>query len=127
MPAPIALALRGTDRVISLENGARLTVGRVSHCDVQLEDPSVSRRHCPVEVHGERLTVTDLESANGTFINERPIAQGTANPGDTVRLGSMVLEVRGSVPSGQQVPSGRFQTVMGGRADDIESVIRKRF
>jgi pSer/pThr/pTyr-binding forkhead associated (FHA) protein len=54
MSAPIALALRGTDRVISLEDGARLTVGRVSPCDVQLEDPSVSRRHCTVEVHGER-------------------------------------------------------------------------
>jgi len=127
MSAPIALALRGTDRVISLEDGARLTVGRVSHCDVQLEDPSVSRHHCTVEVHGERLTVTDLESANGTFINEQPVAQGTANPGDTVRLGSMVLEVRGPALSQPQVPTGRFQTVMGGRADDIESVIRKRF
>jgi HD-GYP domain-containing protein (c-di-GMP phosphodiesterase class II) len=127
MPAALALAVRGTDRVIPLEDGARLTVGRVLQCDVQLEDQSVSRHHCTIDVHGDTLTITDLDSANGTFINERAIAQGTATLGDTVRLGATVLEVRGPGPHRERAGIQGFATVVGGRPDDIQSVISKRF
>src|SRR6266540_1292097 len=128
MAAPLALAIRGTDRVIPLEEGARLTVGRIPQCEIQIDDQSVSRRHCTIEVHGDHVTVTDLKSANGTFVNERAIAQATVNPGDTVRLGSTVLDVRGPQPPRQRpAAGGGFETVMGGRPDDIQSVISKRF
>lgn len=128
MAAPLALAIRGTDRVVPLEEGARLTVGRVSQCDLQLEDQSVSRRHCTFEVHGGEVTVTDLKSANGTFINEQSIDTAVARPGDTVRIGSTLLEVRGDgAPPARTRPPGGFETIMGGHPDDIQSVISKRF
>jgi GAF domain-containing protein len=128
MTGPLALAIRGTDRVIPLEDGARLTIGRIPECDVHIDDTSVSRRHCTIEVHGHHVTVTDLKSANGTFVNERAIVQATVKSGDTVRLGSTVLELRGpQPPRARAATGGGFETVMGGRPDDIQSVISKRF
>ena len=42
----IDLVVRNTDRVISLTPGQVLIAGRTAQCDLQLDDPSVSRRHC---------------------------------------------------------------------------------
>jgi pSer/pThr/pTyr-binding forkhead associated (FHA) protein len=100
MAGPIDLLLRNTDRVFSLQPEQTLTVGRTSQCDLQLDDPSVSRRHCTITllVNG-LLEVKDLESANGTFINERPIKEAAARAGDLIRLGAAILEVRD--PSGR--------------------------
>lgn len=124
--APVAVALRlvvrGTGRVIPLAPGAHVTVGRVAQCDVHIEDDSVSRRHCTLDVDGERLTVTDLGSANGTFVNEQPIQSSTAGPGDTIRLGAAMLDVRSGAGEGDR----GFETVVADTGP-LESVIRKRF
>lgn len=128
MAASLALAIRGTERVIPLEEGARLTAGRISQCEVHLEDESVSRRHCTFEVHGSEVTVTDLTSANGTFINEQRVETSIARAGDTIRIGSTLLEVRGEGQRRQRPRApGGFETVMGGHPGDIQSVISKRF
>jgi pSer/pThr/pTyr-binding forkhead associated (FHA) protein len=64
------LLVRNSDRVYSLSDGQTLTAGRVAQCDLQLDDPRVSRRHCTMSSSDGILRVKDLESANGTFINE---------------------------------------------------------
>jgi hypothetical protein len=52
--APVAAALqlviRGTGRVVPLAPGATLTLGRVPQCDLQIDDESVTRRHCTLAV-----------------------------------------------------------------------------
>ena len=122
MARRIDLVLRNTDRVFPLQPEQTLTAGRTSQCDVQLDDPSVSRRHATITLLANGLLqVKDLESANGTFINERPIKDATARTGDLIRLGAAILEVRD--PSG--VIERPDQTVF---VDDstVESVIQKR-
>jgi putative nucleotidyltransferase with HDIG domain len=121
MPSRIDLALRNSDRVYSLDDGQTLTAGRTSQCDVLIDDPSVSRRHCTMTLDGGLLHVTDLDSANGTFVNERPIKEATARPGDLIRLGAAILEVRDT--SG--IRARPDQTIF---VDDstVESVIQKR-
>src|SRR5215218_8687726 len=91
----LELVVRSNDRVYPIVPGQTLIAGRTAQCDVQLDDPSVSRRHCSISrgEHG-RLQVCDLESANGTFVNERPVKEGTARPGDLVRLGAALIEIR---------------------------------
>src|SRR5262245_24863664 len=97
MSGRIDLALRNSDRVFPLEEGQTLTAGRTPQCEMQLDDPSVSRRHCTIALEpGGVLRVTDLDSANGTFINERSVTEATARPGDLIRLGAAILEVRDS-------------------------------
>ncbi|HTO77636.1 MAG TPA: FHA domain-containing protein [Thermoanaerobaculia bacterium] len=52
----------------------RVVIGR-QDADFVLEDPEISRHHSAIEVSGERVTLIDLESTNGTFIGEQPIRE----------------------------------------------------
>lgn len=91
-------------------------------CDIQIEDQAVSRRHCIVEAAPDSLLVVDLQSANGTFVNEEAIDRARLGPGDRLRVGDTVLECR---PSAAEEPRG--DTVYLSKDDSaIESVIRKR-
>lgn len=70
-------------------------VGRGDQCDLVIPGTHLSRRHAQLEIQGGQLLVTDLESANGTFINNRRISQGLANPGDEVRFDIYPFRVKG--------------------------------
>jgi putative nucleotidyltransferase with HDIG domain len=123
MPATVEIVVRGTALVYALAEGASVTVGRVTQCEIHVDDQAVSRRHCTLTVHGSDLVVTDLESANGTFLNERQIASTTARPGDLIRVGSTILEYRD--PASRQRPA---QAANVGTDIDtgMQSVVRKR-
>jgi putative nucleotidyltransferase with HDIG domain len=123
MPARLELAVRNTDRVIPLAPGQTLVAGRTAQCDLQLDDPSVSRRHCSITcTESGVLHIKDLESANGTFVNERAAKEATARGGDLVRLGAAILEVR---DPGSAAMARTSQTMMAD-ASSIESVIQRR-
>src|SRR5215471_10354768 len=117
----IDLVVRNSDRTISLTAGQVLIAGRTAQCDVQLEDPSVSRRHCSLAFDNGVLRVQDLQSANGTFVNERAITDATARPGDLIRLGAALIEVRD--PGGvHQHPDETFLV----EDSTVESIIQRR-
>jgi len=59
---------KGRAEEIPLE--ATIVVGRGPNCEFRLHDPSVSTRHAQFGVDGEKVTLTDLNSTNGTFVNE---------------------------------------------------------
>jgi predicted Zn finger-like uncharacterized protein len=50
----------------------RIVIGR-QDADFVLEDPEISRHHSAIEVAGERVTLLDLDSTNGTFLGEQQI------------------------------------------------------
>lgn len=105
-----------------MAEGQTRIAGRSPQCDITLNDELASRRHCSFEAHGNEVVVTDLGSANGTFINERQVEQGTARAGDTVRVGTSLLDVRA------EPPRGGLETVLVDPSDrTYESVIQKRF
>jgi pSer/pThr/pTyr-binding forkhead associated (FHA) protein len=57
--------------------GRRVVVGRGEDCDVVLQDQSVSRQHAVISLRaGRGLVIEDLDSANGTLVNGRPIRSG---------------------------------------------------
>ena len=123
MPPAAEIAVRGTALVYALVEGASVTVGRVAQCEIHIDDQAVSRRHCTLTMRDSLLVVTDLESANGTFLNERPVKSATARPGDLIRVGSTVLEYRD--PDGARRRGGTARVVAD--ADrGMQSVIRKR-
>ncbi|MEX2197129.1 MAG: FHA domain-containing protein [Thermoleophilaceae bacterium] len=76
------------------EEGA--VIGREG-CEINLADPEVSRRHATIHVAGEQLSIEDLGSTNGTFVNGQQV-QGTQtlSEGDEVRLGNTVWRVQPS-------------------------------
>jgi len=60
-------------------------------------DGYVSGRHCRLTVRPGEVVVEDLGSRNGTFLNERRLAQGetsVVSPGDKLKVGTTVLELR---------------------------------
>lgn len=65
--------------------------------DINIADPEVSRRHATIHVEGDKLSIEDLNSTNGTFVNGQQI-QGTRelSEGDEVRLGNTVWRVQPS-------------------------------
>jgi pSer/pThr/pTyr-binding forkhead associated (FHA) protein len=67
--------------------GGPLTIGRDAGNEIFLGDTLASKRHAAVSFQGRRLIVEDLNSLNGTLVNERRVkAQGLA-PGDVIRIG----------------------------------------
>ena len=88
----VVRAGRETGRVITLTPGQSLTFGRLKSCDVQLDDEAVSRRHCTVRANDDACAIEDLQSANGTFVNERRISTATLQPGDSLRVGATTVQ-----------------------------------
>jgi pSer/pThr/pTyr-binding forkhead associated (FHA) protein len=70
-----------------------LIVGRDPTCDVRIDSPWISRRHCCLtEVDGEVL-VRDLGSINGTWINGRRVESGRLRAGDELSIATFSFSV----------------------------------
>jgi ABC-type multidrug transport system ATPase subunit len=67
-----------------------IVVGRASEMDLQLTEPTVSRRHARIELQGGQLWVQDLESRFGTFVNGQQVRCRRLSVGDQVRFGKLV-------------------------------------
>jgi len=63
-----------------------VVIGRAPECDISVHAEEISRRHALVKPTQEGLSVEDLGSSNGTFINAKRVQQGFLNAGDELRL-----------------------------------------
>lgn len=66
---------------------APVLIGRETAANLCIADPSVSRRHSQIEKEGGQFVIADLESLNGTFINDVPVKRRPLAHGDRVRIG----------------------------------------
>jgi transcriptional regulator with GAF, ATPase, and Fis domain len=71
-----------------------LLIGRSNQANIRLKDPSLSTRHCQVEPVEGGWKVVDLDSRNGTFVNDVLVKQRLLEDGDVIRLGRVSLRVR---------------------------------
>jgi predicted component of type VI protein secretion system len=76
--------------------GDLVSIGRDAECDLQVDDISVSRRHCSIERRGAAFTIRD-HSMNGTFVT---IGQ------TEVRVGELPLGRSGTIALGQPASAG---------------------
>lgn len=68
--------------------GEEFLIGRGNDCDLRVRDSDVSRHHCMIRNRGNEVTLIDLGSSNGTFVNgHRVISQSTLKGGDEIRIG----------------------------------------
>jgi pSer/pThr/pTyr-binding forkhead associated (FHA) protein len=81
-----------TGRVCELHTD-RTTVGRVEDNTFQIADPSVSSHHCEVQLRGSEIFIRDLNSTNGTFINDARVTESVLKPGQTLKLGQVELKL----------------------------------
>jgi diguanylate cyclase (GGDEF)-like protein len=68
-----------------------VVIGRSTEADIRLDDAGISRRHARLRVREGNVTLEDLESANGTFVNGSRIREAALRDGDNVHLGSDVI------------------------------------
>jgi len=99
LPPPVArVVITAPDarRGSSFELGHELTVGRSGACQVPVaEDTFASQVHARLYRDGADTFVEDLGSTNGTFVNgERVAAPTRVNRGDSLQVGTTVLEVQ---------------------------------
>ena len=90
-------------RTVALNTGQTIALGRLKDCEVVVDDEAASRRHCTISAREDTCVVTDLQSANGTFVNERRIATTELEKGDKIRIGSTVIELLDSAAAGSAV------------------------
>ncbi|HEY1375694.1 MAG TPA: GGDEF domain-containing protein [Gemmataceae bacterium] len=70
--------------------GRVVTLGRGEGCDVRIPDQSVSRNHARIDCALEGYDLADLQSTNGTFVNDQPVGTHRLNDGDYVRVGNCI-------------------------------------
>jgi pSer/pThr/pTyr-binding forkhead associated (FHA) protein len=67
--------------------GERATIGRSAECEVAIDVPAVSRRHAAISIENGRFYIEDLQSRNGTFLNDQRILQRSPlHDGDQVLI-----------------------------------------
>ena len=77
-------------------------LGKSADCDVQINNRYVSRKHCQIEIVEEALVITDLDSKNGTFINDIrlvPNEPHTLEEGDIIDLAVNAVKLKVPVPA----------------------------
>jgi two-component system, cell cycle response regulator len=67
-----------------------LVIGRSNDCDIWINDNSASRRHVSVEFRGDGYYAVDLQSMNGTFVNNEPATESKLKDGDYLRVGNCI-------------------------------------
>jgi pSer/pThr/pTyr-binding forkhead associated (FHA) protein len=88
------VAENGTDPLtFRVLPGSAKTMGRAVRADFVVDATLVSRLHCRVVATGTRLEVEDLDSTNGTFVNDRRVERAVLAPGDILRIGRVELTV----------------------------------
>jgi diguanylate cyclase (GGDEF)-like protein len=67
-----------------------LIIGRGGDCNIRINDHSVSRRHARIQPTQDGYYAVDLQSTNGTFLNDQPASMSRLNDGDYLRVGNCI-------------------------------------
>jgi S-DNA-T family DNA segregation ATPase FtsK/SpoIIIE len=71
-----------------------ITIGRDSRNDVVIQDPQVSRHHAELHVGFQAVSIVDLKSTNGTWVDGQNVKSAVIVNDTQVRIGSMTLSIR---------------------------------
>jgi len=89
-----ALLLQLINKILGeypLKQGASLTIGRRDTNDVVLEDPAVSGHHAKIDCLEDRFVLIDLQSKNGSFVNEQLVNSHWLKHEDVITIGEHSL------------------------------------
>ena len=93
-------------------------IGRSSKCDFVVRDDTVSRRHAQIIVNPTEISVRDLDSRNGTYVDDQLVTAGTVRKGENVKFGSVsfMLSQGGN---NEDEPDSEAETVKDKLADCV--------
>lgn len=74
-----------------------ILLGRSNKCNVKFSDPLLSSKHCEISLQRDgKVVITDLNSTNGSFVNDVKIISSHLYIGDVLRIGSIEIALDGS-------------------------------
>ena len=99
-------------------------LGRGSENTIVLENDSVSRRHCRIEKRGKQWHVVDLDSTNGSYVNDELCKDMQLRRGDQIKVGDSILKFL----SGSDVEAQYHETIYRMTiVDGLTGVNNKRY
>ncbi|MBK7858622.1 MAG: PAS domain-containing protein [Archangiaceae bacterium] len=107
VPRLVQLAAEARDdvgRVLELREDVAV-LGRASQATLVLNDGGASRRHASIQRHGDEWRVVDLESRNGTFVNDVRVTSAVLRDGDRLRIGTSSILRFTTSPASDWLPS----------------------
>ncbi len=75
-------------------SGDKTILGRRTDSHLRIPTRDVSRQHCALLIRKNSLVAKDLGSSNGTFVNDKRIAEITLKAGDRLRIGPVTFIVQ---------------------------------
>ncbi|MDP1821955.1 MAG: FHA domain-containing protein [Archangium sp.] len=76
-----------------LKGDKQLIIGRSSELDIVLVEDMVSRKHAKITLAGGKITIEDLGSTNGTFVNGEKVKTSRLKEGDRILVGTSILKL----------------------------------
>src|SRR5262249_32272158 len=70
-----------------------IIIGRSSDLDMVLVEDMVSRKHAKISTQGGAITIQDLGSTNGTFVNGEKIKKVRLKEGDRILIGTSIIKL----------------------------------
>jgi len=92
--AKFALEVGKLNKSFDLKDGAT-TIGRTIGCDIIIDDVSMSRRHAVITVTGDKLSIRDLGSSNGTSVDKKRIgSEVEISSSSDIKLGMVDVKIK---------------------------------
>lgn len=76
-----------------LKPGQTIRIGRAAGCQIVLEGNGISKEHAELKIIGDKVTLTDLHSANGTFLNGVRAKAGFLKLGDKILISQVMMDI----------------------------------
>ncbi len=95
----------GTGTEYEIEHAAIL--GRLDTSDIPVRDKKASREHAKIYKQGRQYAIVDLNSSNGTFVNDDPITKHMLESGDSITIG--LVSMRFEDPDAEAAKQGAIQ------------------
>lgn len=101
-------------------------IGRDPQCQLRAASPIISKRHCAILVRGDKVYLRDLESTNGSFVNDQPIkGEVELHHEDHLKVGplSFIIQIESTVPAVKAASKPRPQPVVEMGEEEIAQML----
>jgi two-component system, cell cycle response regulator len=125
---PVLILIRGTPqgKKYSLKGHKRFILGRDKSAEIQLDDANVSRQHAQITLEEDRIYISDMNSRNGTFLNDETIGSNKIELAkeDMIRLGSTILKY---LPAGQLETLYHINITNAAHMDKLTGLFNRKY
>jgi pSer/pThr/pTyr-binding forkhead associated (FHA) protein len=93
-PAVLVIQPQGKESRVHTVVSEQTLIGRGPSCDIKLPDTGISREHAVITWDGDHYAIEDLQSTNGTRVNERRIRSVDLQSDDRIQIGHTIITFR---------------------------------